>query len=56
MAQGLTPGVDRAATPACVNACPVGARVFGDAHDPDSDVTVADTLVTPLGTPTITIE
>lgn len=36
--EGLTPGVDRAATPACVNACPVGARVFGDANDPDSPV------------------
>lgn len=36
VAQGLTPGVDRQATPACVNACPVGARVFGDAKDPDS--------------------
>ena len=36
--QGLSPGVDRAATPACVNACPVGARVFGDANDPASPV------------------
>ena len=36
LAQGLVPGVDSAATPACVNACPVGARVFGDANDPDS--------------------
>ena len=36
--EGLTPGVDRAATPACVNACPVGARVFGDANNPDSPV------------------
>jgi molybdopterin-containing oxidoreductase family iron-sulfur binding subunit len=35
---GLTPGVDREATPACVVACPVGARVFGDALDPDSPV------------------
>jgi len=33
---GLTPGVDREATPACVVACPVGARVFGDALDPES--------------------
>lgn len=31
--QGLTPGVDAAATPACVNACPVNARIFGDALD-----------------------
>jgi len=36
--QGLTPGVDRQATPACVNACPVGARVFGDLNDPGSPV------------------
>jgi Fe-S-cluster-containing dehydrogenase component len=33
---GLTPGVDREATPACVNACPVNARVFGDLRDPES--------------------
>jgi len=36
LAQGLTPGVDPQATPACVNVCPVGARIFGDAKDPDS--------------------
>ncbi|MDI6695104.1 MAG: 4Fe-4S dicluster domain-containing protein [Anaerolineales bacterium] len=36
--QGLTPGVDKAATPACVAICPVGARVFGDALDPQSPV------------------
>jgi molybdopterin-containing oxidoreductase family iron-sulfur binding subunit len=36
--QGLTPGVDYAATPACVNACPVGARVFGDLKDPESPI------------------
>jgi len=35
---GLTPGVDPQATPACVNVCPVGARVFGDANDPDSPI------------------
>ena len=38
--QGLTPGVDAAATPACVNICPVGARVFGDANDPESPISV----------------
>lgn len=36
--QGLTPGVDRQATPACVNVCPVGARTFGDLNDPNSPV------------------
>jgi Fe-S-cluster-containing dehydrogenase component len=36
--QGLTPGIDAAATPACVDICPVGARVFGNALDPDSPV------------------
>jgi Fe-S-cluster-containing dehydrogenase component len=36
--QGLTPGVDPQATPACVNICPVGARAFGDIHDPKSPV------------------
>jgi Fe-S-cluster-containing dehydrogenase component len=38
LAMGLTPGVDNEATPACVVACPVGARVFGDLNDPDSTV------------------
>ncbi len=36
LSQGLVPGVDRAATPACVNICPVKARVFGDLNDPES--------------------
>lgn len=39
--QGLTPGVDQAATPACVVACPTGARLFGDLNDPDSPVSQA---------------
>ncbi|MBK8034342.1 MAG: 4Fe-4S dicluster domain-containing protein [Anaerolineae bacterium] len=38
LSQGLVPGVDRAATPACVNICPVKARVFGDLNDPESPV------------------
>jgi Fe-S-cluster-containing dehydrogenase component len=32
------PGVDREATPACVNACPVGARAFGNLKDVNSKV------------------
>jgi Fe-S-cluster-containing dehydrogenase component len=35
---GLTPGIDPQATPACVNVCPVGARVFGNVKDPESPV------------------
>jgi phenylacetyl-CoA:acceptor oxidoreductase subunit 1 len=38
LALGLTPGVDPDATPACVNVCPTGARVFGDLKDPESNV------------------
>jgi Fe-S-cluster-containing dehydrogenase component len=36
---GLMPGLDREATPACVNICPVGARAFGNLKDPNSKVT-----------------
>ncbi|MGZ8390569.1 MAG: hypothetical protein ACXWVL_08270, partial [Rhodoplanes sp.] len=35
---GLTPGRDPRATPACVNACIADALVFGDIEDPDSNV------------------
>lgn len=36
--KGLVPGIDREATPACVNICPVGARTFGNLKDPNSPV------------------
>jgi Fe-S-cluster-containing dehydrogenase component len=38
---GLTPGVDNDATPACVVACPTGARVFGDLNDSESPIAIA---------------
>lgn len=38
LTRGLTPGVDREATPACVVECPVSARFFGDLNDPESTV------------------
>ncbi|MFN8378153.1 MAG: 4Fe-4S dicluster domain-containing protein [Anaerolineae bacterium] len=38
VANGLTPGVDPEATPACVNICPVTARFFGNIKDPNSTV------------------
>lgn len=41
LALGLTPGIDQAASPACVVACPTGARLFGDLNDPDSPVSRA---------------
>jgi Fe-S-cluster-containing dehydrogenase component len=41
LAAGLMPGIDRDATPACVNACPVGARVFGNLKDENSKVSQA---------------
>ena len=38
VAKGLVPGVDPEATPACVNICPVNARIFGDLKDPQSNI------------------
>jgi Fe-S-cluster-containing dehydrogenase component len=35
---GLKPGIDDEATPACVVACPMGARTFGDLNDPEAEV------------------
>lgn len=40
IAKGLKPGIDREATPACVNICMVKARHFGDLDDPESNVSV----------------
>jgi phenylacetyl-CoA:acceptor oxidoreductase subunit 1 len=38
LAKGLKPGVDPEATPACVNSCIAQALHFGDAEDPDSNI------------------
>jgi phenylacetyl-CoA:acceptor oxidoreductase subunit 1 len=38
LAQGLTPGVDRDATPACIISCPTKAIHFGDLDDPYSEI------------------
>jgi len=36
--KGLRPGIDRDATPACVNTCQARAMTFGNLDDPDSAV------------------
>ena len=38
IANELTPGIDPAATPVCVNDCIAGAMHFGDLDDPNSNV------------------
>jgi phenylacetyl-CoA:acceptor oxidoreductase subunit 1 len=38
LAKGLYPGIDRDATPACVNTCQARALTFGDLDDPNSEV------------------
>ena len=38
MSRGLRPGIDREATPSCVNTCQARALTFGDLDDPNSEV------------------
>ncbi len=40
LAKGLEPGIDREATPGCVNNCPAKARIFGDLDDRDCKVSM----------------